>query len=136
MHKELVRWDESLSTGIETFDEQHKKIFNELNRLFNAIVERHSNEIVGSIIQSLYNYTNTHFKDEELEMREAEYYGYSGHKLQHEYFLFRIKEFQLKYDSGDDITVELFGFLKDWITNHILKEDKKYIPFLSRAGVA
>jgi hemerythrin len=135
MNKELVRWDECLSTGIEIFDEQHKKILNQLNRLFNAIVDRHSTEITGSIIESLYVYTNTHFKDEEAEMKDAEYFDYSAHKSQHDYFLLRVWEFGKKHDSGDDITVELFGFLKDWIINHILKEDKKYIPYLNREKV-
>jgi hemerythrin-like metal-binding protein len=130
MHKELIRWNDSLGTGIKIFDDQHKKLFEMLNDIFTAIIEQNSKPLIKPIVEGLIDYTNFHFKAEEQAMIAADYKEYELHKSYHDQLLVKVRRFQDEYNSGVNITTELFNFLKEWILVHIMKEDKKYGPYL------
>jgi hemerythrin len=42
-------------------------------------------------------------------------------------------DFQKRYQAGQvALSVEMMNFLKDWLTNHIVETDKRYIPYLTK----
>ena len=65
------------------------------------------------------------------------YPDYPHHKDEHEALIRRVKEFGRKLEQGQiSLTIETSNFLSDWVRNHILKEDKAYIPFFKTKNVA
>ncbi len=48
--KEFITWSGELSVGIEEIDEQHKVLIGLINRMHDAIHQRHGSDVVESIL--------------------------------------------------------------------------------------
>ena len=98
----LLVWQDDLNTGIEVIDQQHRRIVEMLNHLYNAqrSMER---TVVGEVV----DYTLSHFAFEEELMEEAGYAFCAAHKRVHEVFVKRVSEYRMRFQAGEDITDEL-----------------------------
>ncbi len=132
----LFEWSDKYSVNINEIDNQHKKIINIINGLHYAMKEGKGREALASILQSLIDYTKTHFTDEERLMNINGYPEFSKHRAAHENLVKQVLDFQQKFKDGNImVSLELAGFLKDWLSKHILETDKKYAPFLNSKGI-
>ncbi|BCO07785.1 hypothetical protein GF1_01610 [Desulfolithobacter dissulfuricans] len=132
----IFAWSSALSVGIETIDNQHKKLVDLINRLYRAVINGENRTVSGEILDELVNYTATHFQTEE---RLFDQYGYSEtkqHKNVHEKLVKQVVEFQQQFHAGAELDMSLLEFLKDWLVNHIMKTDKRYSSFLRQHGVS
>jgi hemerythrin len=127
---ELFHWSTWLSTGVEKFDEQHKKLIGMVNDLHNAMSEGKGEDVMLEIINGLIAYTVDHFNDEEEFMTANKFSGYAEHKKEHEDLKSTVTGFMVKYNNHEVSTLDLYEFLTNWVTNHILVTDKKYGPSL------
>ncbi len=133
---ELIIWKDSLNVGIATIDQQHRKLVSIINKLFNAMSQGKSNEILQAVFSELSAYVVTHFGLEEKYMKQYEYEDYDSHKQEHKYFIDKLNEFKLKFSSGSGaLTLDILHFLKDWLLKHISGTDRKYIPLLKEKGM-
>jgi hemerythrin len=131
----FVEWSNELSVGIEEIDEQHKVLVDLVNKMHEAIHQRHGNEVVQGILADLAEYTRIHFAVEESLMRILNYPDYDNHKEIHEELLESVSDLLEKVASGKTaIGFELMHFLKTWLTKHIMEEDKQYTGFFLKAG--
>lgn len=131
-----IDWNENLSVGLTSFDEQHKKLVSIVNRLYDAMKEGKGREVLGEVFSELIEYTKFHFKSEEEVMLKYDFPGYREHLEEHNKLTKEVMELKEKYDKGNIfITTEILAFLKDWLAHHILETDKKYGPFLKEKGV-
>ena len=53
----FVEWSDALSVGIEEIDEQHKMLVDLVNKMHEAIHQRHGSDVVKSILSDLAEYT-------------------------------------------------------------------------------
>ena len=133
---ELISWKDSLNVGIIEIDEQHKKLVGLINKLFEAMANGKSSEIMQSVLSELSNYVLIHFATEEKLMKQLGYEDYEYHKQEHTYFIEKLNEFKIKFSSGNaSISLELLNFLKDWLLKHIIGTDRKYIPLFKENGI-
>ena len=58
-------------------------------------------------------------------MNSIEGSNFSSHFQEHKNFCSKVSEIKEKVSSGEEISYELFNFMKDWILNHILLADQK-----------
>ncbi|MCX7820978.1 MAG: bacteriohemerythrin [Brevinematales bacterium] len=131
-----IDWNENLSVGLNSFDEQHKKLVSIVNKLYDAMKEGKGKEILGQVFSELIEYTKFHFKSEEEIMFKYDFPGYKEHLEEHNKLTKEVLELKDKYDKGNIfITVEILAFLKDWLSHHILETDKKYGSFLKSKGL-
>ncbi|MCU7813082.1 MAG: bacteriohemerythrin [Candidatus Thiodiazotropha sp. (ex Notomyrtea botanica)] len=131
----FVEWSDTLSVGIEEIDEQHKVLVDLVNKMHEAIHQRHGSDVVNSILKDLADYTRIHFAVEESLMRILNYPGYEEHKEIHEELLHSVVDLQDKVATGKkSIGFELMHFLKTWLTKHIMEEDMQYSGFFISAG--
>ncbi len=131
----FVEWTDALSVGIEEIDEQHKLLVDLVNKMHEAIHQRHGSEVVNSILKDLADYTRIHFAVEESLMRILNYPDYEAHKEIHEELLHSVTDLQEKVATGKkSIGFELMHFLKTWLTKHIMEEDMQYSSFFISAG--
>lgn len=134
--KNLVDWTDDLSVGLQEIDEQHKILVGLVNRLYEAIVTNHEHQAVANILNELVDYTIIHFAVEESLMRIFDYPQYEEHKRHHEELSTQVLELQDKFSSGQgEIGMDVLNFLRAWLTNHIMIEDKHYGPFLINQGL-
>ncbi|MFK5892091.1 MAG: bacteriohemerythrin [Pseudomonadota bacterium] len=132
----LIIWTNELSVGIKSIDEQHKNLINMINALNDALADGSANEIIHEIFDGLAVYTITHMNYEEKLLDQYGYTQSAKHTTEHEILKERVAELQKKMDDGDFmIAIEVLSFLKDWLTEHILKTDMAYSEFLISKGV-
>lgn len=127
----FIEWSEQYSVSIPKIDEQHKKLLDLVNKLHGAMASGQGKDALGTILEELIQYTDYHFKTEEAAFSR---YGYSEaevHKEQHQNLLNTANDLQKKYQKGTMlISVETLNFLVEWVTNHILVQDKQYVSLL------
>ena len=132
----LITWSNMLSTGIGEQDNQHKKLIDLINQLNDAMQAGKGTDVMGKILVELVNYTVSHFGYEEKLMGQHSYEDSPAHKAEHAKFVQTVGDFKKKFDSGSAvISVEIMNFLRDWLTNHIMKTDKKMGQALGKLGV-
>ena len=115
----------TLDTGVEVIDEQHKRIVQYINDLYDAQVSL-DKKVVGEVIDELVDYTISHFAFEESLMEQAGYPFLEPHKKVHELFTKKIGNFVERYKAGEEVSEELLNMLQRWLINHIKNEDGDY----------
>ena len=133
----LIEWTAELSVGIDSIDEQHKKLVNMINALNDAMLINSSHAILGKIFTGLAAYTQKHFTYEENMFAEYGYTDSEEHKRQHNELIAQVVELKEKFIENPQGTMsaDLMLFLKRWLTNHIMRTDKEYAEFLISKGV-
>ncbi|SDG96510.1 bacteriohemerythrin [Roseospirillum parvum] len=123
-------WNADFETGIAFVDRDHRVLVDLLNQIFDAPDDaREAHATLGSVLNSLIDYTHYHFAREELLQEASGYTGFHGHKAEHEVLTTRAQEFRQRYmlDPEAVSLVEMAQFLKDWLINHILGSDKAFV---------
>jgi hemerythrin len=129
-------WDETYSVRVQQCDAQHKKLFEIINQLGDAMRVGKGNEVISQIVSQLITYTRTHFLQEEALMEKARYPGLPAHRQLHHKLVADVEKFQHELDEGlRPNTVAVLAFLKEWLIQHIQKVDKDYSKHLNSHGI-
>jgi hemerythrin len=120
-------WREIYKTNIENMDEQHQKLFKAAENLQSCFTKNESKEKIIEIVDFLVKYTKFHFTEEENYLKNSHYKDYELHCKKHKKLLEEVYNFRKKMGKDDfEISKYVIVFLKEWIINHILTEDRKY----------
>ncbi len=129
----FFQWEQRYEFGFESIDEDHKVLVGLINELFESISKGEGNSVIQSIVARLDDDGKSHFKREEFYMQSINYSETPNHVSQHNEFIKRIDGFVEKLDAGiNSISVEVITFLRDWLINHILHTDKKFVMELMK----
>ena len=124
-----MAWDTSLSTGVSALDDQHKALFDCLDMLAGAALER-SMLRTFHVMEQLNSYVHHHFAEEEFLMRTHGYPGLPDHIKEHRSFTNKL--FQLRKTYLDrDISADLIVLLRQWLVQHVAQTDMQYVPYLT-----
>ncbi|MDP6981090.1 MAG: bacteriohemerythrin [Myxococcota bacterium] len=127
---------DDLSVGIDSIDEQHKKLVNMINALNDALAKGEANDVMVKIFDGLVAYVDKHFTFEEALFTKAGWDGAAAHKEKHKQLVEEVMAFKASLDSGSGmIGIKLMKFLKEWLTNHIMKSDKEYADAVKAKGL-
>ncbi len=127
----LITWSDALSVNDPEIDNQHQQLIGMINDLHEAMREGKTQSIMGNLFNRLIEYTAKHFSYEEKRMKDCGYPNLVEHKARHADLVKQVIALQGKFNSGSQhINMKVMNFLKEWITNHIQKGDKKYAPYL------
>lgn len=131
----LLTWNDTYSVGVTTIDQQHSGLFAIVNELHTAMMKGQAQSVLGSLLDKLIKYTVQHFAYEERMMEAAKYPNLAAHRTRHADLTRQVREFSARYKKGDaNLNIELLRFLSDWLTKHILHEDKQYSLCLTQSG--
>ena len=131
-----LEWDSSFATGIRSIDDQHRKLFDMVNDLHDAMQQKRTKEAIGQILNRLIEYTGSHFAHEENAFRKTSYPDEAAHKQEHTKLVGQVLDLQGKFNAGEAVlTQSVIEFLQDWLINHIKGTDKRYAPHLSKNGI-
>jgi len=123
----LIEWDDKkLSVGIKRIDDQHKVLVGYINELHDLITSNASESVTSELFEKLYKYTQYHFHDEEKYFSRLYKDDLTLHNLQHKHFIEELTHIQQRIGE-QKISEDLLFFLTDWLVNHIVAEDLKYI---------
>ncbi len=122
-----VDWSNDLSTGVDVIDNQHRRIVDYINELYEA-QETGDRAVVGEVLDQVVEYTVSHFSFEESLMQRAGYEFLEPHRKVHELFVKRVGRYVERFNNDEDIGGELLSMLRRWLINHIKNEDADYVP--------
>lgn len=125
-------FNDSLKVENKLIDQEHAILIEYINLLQKAVENETSVKLVGQVLEGLTEYTKTHFFVEEEMMKAFKYPDVVNHKAAHEGFKDKLAKLIENYNNGDThISGSALEFLKDWLTEHILKIDRKLSDFLA-----
>lgn len=134
--KNAVEWSDDFSVKVSLMDDEHKKLFDLINDLNNAMIDGQSSGKIGEILQGLIDYTEYHFGDEEDMLRKISYPNIAEQERAHRAFVNKMKEFKEELESGEILlSVKIIDFLKDWLVSHIVNIDTKYTDYVHKHGI-
>ena len=134
----LFEWKQENSVGVVEIDNQHKHIFELINRLYDSISNQKTYEEIDKVLSELVDYSKTHFKVEEDYFNQFNYINKDEHVVLHHYYIAKVATFIIeKYSEKTKfaLSLEVIDFLEDWWINHINFEDKKYTETFHQHGV-
>jgi hemerythrin len=125
-------WSDEYSVHLRVIDNDHKELVGMVNALHDAIANGAKRPEIAHIIGNLARYVDEHFDREEALMQTYDYPLIVRHKRIHRHLRRVVHAIRIIFSSRpkDIDPVKLLAFLKDWLLEHILKEDMKYVPFL------
>ncbi|NOU20085.1 MAG: hemerythrin family protein [Bacteroidales bacterium] len=127
MSKILINWTDTYSIGYSEIDNQHKKLVEMINVLYNAFSQGAVENVIRDILDEMIKYTDYHFKNEEKYFEKYAYSDAQEHIKQHEEFVLKVTDFYQEYNRGSEtLTYDIMHFLRDWLLEHIKDSDRKY----------
>lgn len=128
-----LEWREQLSVGNDAIDTDHKHLIDIINQVEISLAAKDFDHLKATL-DSLSRYSATHFGAEEKIARAV---GYPNVAKLHESHLDLVEKLdQFKQNLSQDWNpahIESFTvLLRDWLINHVIKEDLLMKPFLTK----
>lgn len=128
--EDAFAFTDKYKTGITLVDDEHRRLFEiikETNDVLEAELLHDKYDKIIYILEELKEYTVMHFTDEERYMESIGFEGIEMQYIAHRAFVERLDEINLEDvdDNQKEYLEDLISFLLEWLTNHILKMDKK-----------
>ncbi len=128
--KKLIEWDNAYSVGFELFDKQHQQLVEMINDLYAAFLSGEAHIKAPQIVNEMVKYTDYHFKTEEKFFDKYNFPETDEHKAIHKQFVDKSVELRDSLEYGKvTVSYDIMNFLRQWLIEHIMGEDKKYTKF-------
>ena len=133
-----MKWDDSLSIGVELIDEQHREWIERLGNVKSAIEEHRGMLHVANALDFLVDYTRFHFSTEEKYMAETGYSEFDNHRAKHDELKDTlgdlIADFR-DYGVTEKLSRAIGTFLGNWLRDHIRVVDQAFAAFLKEKKI-
>jgi hemerythrin len=124
----LFTWNNTYSVDNEELDSHHKRLFDIFNRMYDNSLNHDKANTLDLIIEELISYSHYHFLAEEQYMKNIRYKELLKHMIEHMRFSQKIVQLQQDVKNNEpEATKDLIAFLGEWLLNHVMMEDKRYL---------
>ncbi|MEA2061820.1 MAG: bacteriohemerythrin [Thermodesulfobacteriota bacterium] len=128
---EKIDWDEKLSVDINEIDELQKKMFALFNVLIDLKEKDADNKECSAMVAEINEYTRYYFSLEEAYLRKCGYPDTDAHAREHRRFIKNTISLRRQVsDDRDNLSYEIIKNMRDWLVEHIISCDLKYVPFV------
>ena len=129
-------WKESFSVHFEPMDLQHRKIFDYMSAIHEAIESRLSEDELDEMLDRFDIYCKMHFFEEERLMEEVGFPDITDHRRQHDLFVLHLERFRMERDKNHtEESSAAFTAIIEWFVRHILSLDKLYGAYIEKQAV-
>lgn len=136
-HFQSVKWDESMATGIEAIDKQHRYLVDTLHEANTKLLDENNSAHLKQIAKDLLGYAIMHFETEEALMQRYDYAAANpqqarDHINQHRDFSSQVVAVRDQLREGQEVSRnEVLRFLNHWLRDHVLGTDQQLAKFLN-----
>ena len=130
----FMPWTSVLELGFDEIDRQHQELVRLTNQLHEELccpIPRR--EAIGAVLEGLVDYTHNHFIIEEVLFQRHGYPETAAHQAEHNGFTARAMDLLMRFEDGEEVSMEALDLLKGWLVHHICQVDRAYVPFLRAA---
>lgn len=126
----FLSWHERYRLGHGDIDQQHLQLFERVNH-FDDLIQMGLDQELGPVLDDIIGLAEAHFTFEVNLLMEVGYPRADEHKGIHTDLLRQVQAMRARMRSGGHASHKaVVRFLADWLTNHILREDLEYRPYL------
>ncbi len=130
-------WRDEYSVHEDRIDEQHKRLFQFVNKLEDQMKRGVKKDEIDSCMTFLSTYVRIHFLYEESCMFRHKCPIADTNVAAHKKFLEAFDAIKAKYDvqgPTPDVITELYNAASNWLIQHICKIDKQLAPYVTGAA--
>lgn len=135
-----AEFDNSLVTGNEMIDGQHKELIGKINKLVDCCEQSGGKLEAIKMLDYLSDYTEFHFGAEEKLQEEISYPGIEEHKKQHAAFVKAVAELHEMLEEEEGPTAAFVEAVNknviDWLYKHIKGFDCSIAAYMNMDGHA
>ena len=131
----LLEWNDSLETGVEEIDSDHRCLISLANRIHNAALAGNREEVADLVLE-FSNYCDDHFVMEEEFMRDIHYPHRAEHKRDHDQMLADLDKIMGKVCTNLDAGSVMADFIFGWTANHVLVIERQLAEFVRAHATA
>ena len=128
-----AEFDDTLVTGNEMIDGQHKELIEKINQLLSACENGDGKVKAIQTLAYLSEYTEFHFGEEEKLQEEIDYPGIKEHKKEHEKLRETVKELHEMLEESEGPTEAFVQQVEKnvvkWLYNHIKGFDRSVAEY-------
>ncbi|HLP97977.1 MAG TPA: hemerythrin family protein [Sideroxyarcus sp.] len=129
-------WREQLSVGNNVIDSDHKHLIEIINMVEESLVAKDRNGLAKAL-DDLSQYSLVHFEREEKIAAAVGYTQVPQLNQSHQALLEKLSQIRGQIDSlgnewSADTVRHFTGFLRDWLIDHVIKEDLLMKPVLAK----
>ena len=122
----IIEWSDNYAIGNQVIDDQHKKIFIVLNKLYDSYMDNGCGKIYEIAVERLFSLSIEHFAVEERLMCEWGHSEYAEHVQEHKLFSQKVSQLHEMLGTANRERVrELIEYLSNWIIKHEIVRDSK-----------
>ncbi len=126
----MISFSQEYQTGVAVIDEQHKILFELINRIEYEVTNGFPMSLT-SIIEELVQYTQYHFTTEEYLIQTYMPTIFETHRSQHNVFVADLQTLLADNPMELESIHQIHNFVVKWIQQHILIEDMLYAQVIS-----
>lgn len=128
-----LQWREQLSVGNDLIDNDHKRLIEIINRAEVSLKSRNLIRLT-TVLDELSAYAIKHFEMEETVAQAVGFPDVPRLHDSHQALLGKLDKVKNSLaQTWDDATADHFtALLRDWLINHVIKEDMRMQPHLSK----
>jgi hemerythrin len=135
-----IAWREQLSVGNNIIDEDHKYLIEIINKVEVCLAKKDMPALKAEL-QRLHDYAQLHFDREEKIASAVGYEQTPGLHQSHQELMERLATMQSSFVSAEqtwspELTKSFADFLRDWLIDHVIKEDLLMKPVLQKYSPA
>ena len=130
--------DETLVTGNEMIDGQHKELIDKINKLLDSCEVGNDKLTAIKTLDYLADYTDFHFGEEEKLQESISYPGIEQHKKEHEKLRRVVEELHEMLEEQEGPTEAFVAQVQEnvinWLYNHIKGFDRSVAEYKNMRG--
>lgn len=132
----VIEWNDGLSVGIQAIDDDHKKLVELINELYEALERGVQEDALERVFNNLERYIKYHFAREEELMLQHRFSETESHTRQHKQFIKDIERLKTSVLTSSSMSVaeEVISYLANWLIQHIVSEDAKLASLTSHGN--
>ena len=133
-----AEFDETLVTGNEMIDGQHKELIDKINKLLDSCEVGNDKLTAIKTLDYLADYTDFHFGEEEKLQESISYPGIEQHKKEHEKLRRVVEELHEMLEEQEGPTEAFVAQVQEnvinWLYNHIKGFDRSVAEYKHMRG--
>lgn len=129
----LLSWREDYEVGVSLIDTEHHYLFDLINEFHDKHASGNTRNEILRVLNRLVAYAEEHFQHEEALMEKIGYPRLDHQHEQHDKLFSSIFELNERLSASPaEVDSKTMRFLKNWLLDHILKDDMDIGDFLRR----
>jgi len=132
---QILKWQDSLSTGIEEIDLQHKKLIKVIDEVYqkSLLDDKEFSQVFPQTVKKLTEYTHYHFEEEERLIKRFGFPGTLEHEAEHRAFTTEVhRQLTSLSKATPNDGYQLYRFLGQWLLSHIARSDMLWAAYVRK----